>query len=88
MKSETKKKVGKPTFYTKPMKRINVMLDDETIKFYIEHGGGNLSEGIRQYWRGLTKRAPDLWDSAPFQALSTDGANPAPEHLSTPPTSG
>jgi hypothetical protein len=35
-----------------------------------------------------TKRAPDLWDSAPFQALSTDGANPAPEHLSTPPTSG
>ena len=38
--------------------------------------------------RQPTKRAPDLWESAPFQALSTDGENPAPEVLSTPPTSG
>jgi hypothetical protein len=58
-KLKTQKKVGKPLFYKKPMKRVNVMLDDETIKFYTEHGGGNLSEGIRRHWRGLTQREPD-----------------------------
>jgi len=36
----------------------------------------------------LTQRTPDLWDSAPLQALSTLKANPLAEHLSTPPTSG
>lgn len=50
---------GKPALYGKAMKRINVMLDEETIAFYTEHGKGNLSEGIRQHWRSLTKRAPD-----------------------------
>ena len=54
-----KKGAGKPAFFSKPMKRINVMLDEETVKFYTEQGKGNLSEGIRQYWRGLTKREPD-----------------------------
>lgn len=41
-----------------------------------------------QWSRHLTKRVPDLWDSAPFQSLSTLKANPLAEHLSTPPTSG
>jgi len=36
----------------------------------------------------LTKRAPDLWDSAPLQALSTPEADTPAGHLSTPPTSG
>jgi uncharacterized protein (DUF4415 family) len=67
MKNKTKKKVGKPTFYTEPMKRINVMLDPETIKFYTEQGKGNLSEGIRQYWRGLTKRAADASPQSPLK---------------------
>ena len=50
MKKE-KKGVGKPTLYKKAMKRINVMLDEETIKFYTEQGKGNLSDGIRKHWR-------------------------------------
>ena len=44
---------GKPALYGKAMKRINVTLDEETIKFYIEQGKGNLSKGIRDYWRGV-----------------------------------
>ena len=51
---------GKPALYGKAMKRINVMLDEETIAFYTEQGAGNLSEGIRQYWRSLTKREHDV----------------------------
>ena len=54
-----KKRAGKPAFFSKPMKRINVMLDEETIKFYTEQGKGNLSEGIRKHWRGLTSLALD-----------------------------
>ena len=50
---------GKPALYGKAMKRINVMLDEETIAFYTEQGEGNLSEGIRKHWRSLTKREPD-----------------------------
>ena len=37
---------------------------------------------------GLTPRVPDLWDSAPLQALSTPEADTIAGHLSTPPTSG
>lgn len=60
MKTKKEKKgAGKPAFFSKPMKRINVMLDEETIKFYTEQGKGNLSEGIRKYWRGLTSLALD-----------------------------
>ena len=59
MKKE-KKGVGKPTLYKKRMIRKNVMLDEDTVKFYTEQGKGNLSEGIRQYWRGITKRVPDV----------------------------
>lgn len=40
---------GKPALYGKAMKRINVMLDEETIAFYTEQGEGNLSEGIRKH---------------------------------------
>jgi len=58
-KKESKKKVGKPAFYSQPMERINVMLDPETIAFYKKVGGGNLSEGIRRHWRGLTPLALD-----------------------------
>ena len=54
-----KKRVGKPTLYKKRMTRKNVMLDEETIKFYTEQGKGNLSEGIRKHWRGLTSLALD-----------------------------
>jgi len=46
------------------------------------------NERLAQLERGLTQRVPDLWDSAPSQALSTLKANPLAEHLSTPPTSG
>jgi hypothetical protein len=59
MDKKEKKGVGKPTLYKKAMKRVNVMLDEETIKFYTEHGKGNLSEGIRKHWRGLTPHALD-----------------------------
>ena len=45
-------------------------------------------EDLAKRESGLTKRVPDLWDSAPFQTLSTLKANPLAEHLSTPPTSG
>ena len=38
--------------------------------------------------RHLTKRAPDLWDSAPLPSLSTPEADSPAGHLSTPPTSG
>lgn len=48
---------GKHAYYGKAMKRINVMLDEETIAFYTEQGEGNLSEGIRQYWRSQTNRS-------------------------------
>ena len=58
---------GKPALYGKAMKRINVMLDEETIAFYTEHGEGNLSEGIRQYWRSLTKRAADASPESPLK---------------------
>ncbi len=51
---------GKPALYGKAMKRINVTLDEETIKFYTEQGKGNLSKGIRQQWRSLTPRAADV----------------------------
>jgi len=59
MNKKEKKGVGKPTLYKKAMKRVNVMLDEETIKFYTEQGKGNLSEGIRKHWRGLTPLALD-----------------------------
>ena len=58
---------GKPALYGKAMKRINVMLDEETIAFYTEQGEGNLSEGIRQYWRSLTKRAADASPESPLK---------------------
>ena len=38
--------------------------------------------------RQPTKRAPDLWDSAPLPALSTPEADTPAGHLPTPPTSG
>ena len=78
MKTKKEKKgAGKPAFFSKPMKRVNVMLDDETIKFYTKHGGGNLSEGIRRHWRGLTPLALDGGDSAASEQF------PTPEVLST-----
>lgn len=53
---------GKPALYKKAMKRKNVMFDPETIAFYTKVGKGNLSEGIRQYWRNPTKLTTDgLW---------------------------
>jgi len=46
------------------------------------------NERLAQVERGLTQRAPDLWDSAPLQSLSTPEADTPAGHLSTPPTSG
>jgi len=59
MKNTPKKKAGKPTFYTEPMKRINVMLDPETVEFYTKHGRGNLSHGLRNFWRTITRKDKD-----------------------------
>ena len=75
MKRE-KKGVGKPTLYKKAMKRVNVMLDEDTVKFYTEHGGGNLSVGIRNLWRGLTPLAPDLgWVCGKCKTFNKDGVS-------------
>ena len=45
-------------------------------------------KALERIKRLLTKRPPDLWDSAPSQALSTPEADTLAGHLSTPPTSG
>ena len=45
---------GKPAQYNKPMRAVEVTLDEETIEFYKSIGNGNLSKGIREHWRGLT----------------------------------
>ena len=50
---------GKPAQFEKPMKRKEVMLPDEAIKFFTALGNGNFSAGIRKAWRSLTKRAAD-----------------------------
>ena len=46
---------GKHPIFDKALTRVNVSLDPATIAFYKRHGA-SLSDGIRQYWRGLTKR--------------------------------
>jgi len=47
--------------YSKPMKRINIMLDDETAQFLRGLADGNLSEGIRVAAKFFTEtgRVPD-----------------------------
>ena len=45
-------------------------------------------KALERIKRLLTKRVPDLLDSAPLQSLSTPEADTPAEHLSTPPTSG
>lgn len=42
-----RKGAGKPAFYAKPMKRRNVILDEETVKILTDLGEGNLSKGVR-----------------------------------------
>ena len=74
-KKEIKKKVGKPTFYTEPMERVNVMLDHETIAFYKQAGAGNLSEGIRKSWRGLTTACTGLAPTAAQDEQGSTGAS-------------
>lgn len=44
---------GKPAQFEKPMKRKEVMLPDEAIKFFLALGNGNLSAGVRVAWRSL-----------------------------------
>lgn len=46
---------GKKSEFEKPMNRKEIMLDEKTIKFYKSFGKGNLSKGIRDYWR-LTRK--------------------------------
>ena len=65
-----RKGAGKPAQFEKPMKRKEVMLPDEAIDFFLALGEGNLSAGVRQAWRSLTKRALDAGDSAASQAFS------------------
>ena len=50
--------------------------------------GGQHNDTICMAETRLTKRVPDLWDSAPSQSLSTPEADTIAGHLSTPPTSG
>ncbi len=47
-KGGTREGAGKPSLFGKPMKRINVMLDQKTIAILKALGNGNLSEGIRK----------------------------------------
>ena len=54
-----RKGAGKPAQFEKPMKRKEVMLPDEAIDFFLALGEGNLSAGVRQAWRSLTRRAAD-----------------------------
>lgn len=39
---------GKPALCGKPMKRVNVTLDEETIEYLKSLADGNLSAGIRE----------------------------------------
>jgi hypothetical protein len=55
-----RKGAGKPAQFDKPMKRKEVMLPDEAIEFFLALGNGNISAGVRQAWRSLTKRVPDV----------------------------
>lgn len=55
-----RKGAGKLAQFDKPMKRKEVMLPDEAIQFFLALGNGNLSAGVRQAWRILTKRIPDV----------------------------
>ena len=54
----------------------------------VQRYANTMAMSIRAAKRGLTKRAPDLWDSAPLQALPTPEADAIAGHLPTPPTSG
>jgi hypothetical protein len=49
---------GKKPIFDEALERVSVSLDPQTIAFY-KHYGNSLSEGIRNYWRGLTQRAGD-----------------------------
>lgn len=46
-----RKGAGKPAQFEKPMKRKQVMLPDEAIKFFTALGNGNFSAGVRKAWR-------------------------------------
>lgn len=50
--------------------------------------GGQHNDTICMAETRLTKRVPDLWESAPLLAFAHLQENPALEFLSTPPTSG
>jgi len=49
-------KRGRPPLTGAPMRRVNVMLDDETIEGLRAFGGGSLSAGIRAAWRRILGR--------------------------------
>ncbi len=46
---------GKHPIFDKALTRVNVSLDPATIEFYKFVGDGNLSKGIREYWRLQTQ---------------------------------
>lgn len=57
----SRKGSGKKPEFAKPMKRVNIMLDPETIAFYKTYGK-SLSEGIRKYWRRDKALPPEVYE--------------------------
>lgn len=84
----SRKGAGKPALYGQAMKRVNVMLDSETIEFYTKQGNGNLSEGIRNHWRGLTPLAADLGEAPAKKRVSKSRSNPVIKGEQKPAPSG
>ena len=82
-----RERAGKPALYGKAMKRVNVILDPETIAFY-KTQGKNLSEGIRNHWRGLTPLAADLGKAPAKKRVSKSGKSSVKKVGSRPAPSG
>lgn len=49
---------------------------------------GSIAQAMAQQWGCLTKRVPDVWESAPLQAFSKPENSATSQALSTPPTRG
>lgn len=66
---------GKPALYGERMVRAEILIPQEAKEFFISLGEGNLSAGVRQAWRSLTKRAVDLRQRARRKNKKVSGAN-------------
>ena len=67
------------------LKRIKELLPNRRLVHIKDESQDKKLERIK---RLLTRRVPDLWDSAPLESESTLKADTPAKHLSTPPTSG